>query len=289
MKIKLSKSQWHKIGKLAGWIKTAYEGEIIEIDGEKYKEANGDLVEITEDIPKSITSNQPNQPKSIKFNIKGEEVVLTEGKTYRNYFGSYILNSINDTEPKTITVIYLDGQNKDSIQTYPAKSQAEAIKSEEKRAIRQEETATGIEITKFSTNAEFYTLGYLAKHSRILVEVPKNLTEKFERQYNALTGDTATSHIQDNSYYIAPKEENRWYIKGRLTFPVIEEAVNKLSFPSDVNIIHKGDNVEINNNNYIFNLFRNGFKLGENSGNYGIISRGLSGEAKQAFDQGFNS
>jgi hypothetical protein len=268
-----------KIGKNGKWIKTA-QGQAIEVDGKWYNEN-------MEEIP------NPNTPKSIEFNIRGESVVLKEGERYKNYFGNYLLKSIDNTDPQNakVTVEYLDGQFINETKIYPAKSQAEAIFSEKNRVRMEEEERAGIDIITFNSSDEFFTLGYLAKNSRIIVEVPKDpkILSGFETKYKELTGEDAAQHLQDASYYIAPKQENRWLARGRLIFPIKESVMSRLSFPSNVNINNKGGRIEINNNNYIYNLFRQGFRMGRNEGNYGSISSGLSGSYKDAFDQGFNA
>jgi hypothetical protein len=278
MKIVISKSQWTKIGKMAGWIKMSV-GEIEEIDGKYYNEN-------LEEVP------NPNVDRSIEIIVKGEKIILKEGQNYKNFFGNYLLKSIdnvNDPQNAKITVEYLDGQFKGETKVYPAKSQAEALYSEKKRSINELEERTGINIIEFNLPNEFFTLGYLTKHSKIIVEVPKDLAERFELKYKELTGDDAKNPANSGSYYIAPKDENRWYIKGRLIFDLNTNIVSKLKFPDTVNIINKGGRIEINNNNYIYNLFQNGFKLGRNEANYNAISSGLSETNKASFDQGFNS
>lgn len=259
-------------------IKTA-KGEVELIDGKWYNEN-------LEEVP------NPNVAKSIEFNIKGEVVVLKEGEQYKNYFGNYLLKVIsnpNDPQNAKVTVEYLDGQFKNQEKVYPAKSQAEAIYSEKNRVRIEEEERQGIDIIEFRAPDEFFTLGYLAKHSRIIVEVPKDLTLKFETKYKELTGDDAQRYLKNGSYYIAPKQESRWYIRGRLVFDLNETAASRVSFPNDVNINNKNGRIEINNNNYIYNLFKRGFRLGRNDSNYNSLSVGLSGQSKEAFDQGFNS
>ena len=244
MKIKISKSQWHKIGKITKWAS----GEVIEIDGKFYNE---NMEEIS----------NPNLAKSkvIEFNINGEVVILEEGKNYKNYFGNYLLKSIEGlSDPKNAKIIvqYLDGQFKNETRSYPAKSQAEAIHSEQGRIIREQEDRQGIDIIKFSTLAEYFTLGYLAKNSRIIVEVPSDpiIMLKFENKYRELTGEEAKNHLQDGSYYIAPKQESRWRARCRLTFAIKDSVVSKLSFPSDISInnnLFEGDilgrNIYLNN------------------------------------------
>lgn len=256
----------------------AAEGEIIEVDGKKYREVNGELVEVIE-----------HQPKSISIMVAGEEITLTEGEQYKNYFGNYILRTINSGDPVTVTVLYVDGQFKNETKTYPAKSQAEAVSSEQKRILRNEEERLGIDVVRFSSLNEFFTLGYMAKNARITIEVPKFLAANFEFKYNRLTGDDAKNHLADKSYYIAPKEKNRWAVKGRLTFNIKTSAMSRMSFPSNIGIISRAGHIEINNNNYIYNMFKNGFKLGYNENNYSNIVSGLSGEYKEAFDEGFNA
>lgn len=274
MKIKISKSQWNKIGLIAGWIKIAKEGDIEQIGDKWYKETNGDIVEI----------ENPNKAKSMKLTIKGEDIVFTEGEKYKNYFGEYIIRSINNDN--TITVEYTEGNLKGATKTYPAKSQAETIINEKQRQqINNANNPQNYRLS-LSSDKEFFTLGYLAKHGKVIAEVPEDKALEFEKIYNQITGDNASK-----KYLIVPKKENRWFIKLRLKFnlPDNPQLVSQLSFPNDVNVINKQGVIEINNNGYIYGLFRSGFKLGNNSNNYSNMSSGLSGNSKTAFDSGFNS
>jgi len=258
------------------------QNNIVEIDGKYYDE---NLNEVPK--PASVPA-----PKSIEFTIHGNTIILKENEQYRNYFGNYVINSIDnvsDPQSSKITVKYLDGQFKNETKTYPASSQAEAIYSERNRVRIEEEERAGINIIEFASSNEFFTLGYLAKNSRIIVETPRDMASKFETKYRELTGDDARMHIQDNSYYIAPNSENRWHIRCRMIFDLKPAVLSMLSFPSAVNINNKNGRAEINNNNYVYNLFRSGFKLGRNSNNYNSIASGLSEQYRAAFDQGFNA
>jgi hypothetical protein len=289
--LKVTHFDWVKIGYKTGWIKLA-ESETVEIDGKIYKELDGDLVEIEQSSVPKTTNEQIKEIQSISFNIKGEKIVLREGEQYKNYFGNYLLkliNNQNDPLKSTVTVEYLDGQMIGQTQTYPAKAQALAIYNEKNRTRHEEERHLGIDLVAFDSPDEFFTLGYLAKHAIITVEVPKDLEANFNEKYSKLTGEDAKKSLADGFYYIAPKHENRWYIKCRLIFDINTEITKRLFFPSGINTINRNGRFEINSNNYIYNLFKNGFRLGHNESNKNLISAGLTGVQKANFEEGFNS
>jgi len=247
----------------------------LEIDGKWYDEETG------EEIP--TPSQKIDIPKSITIPIRGYEYVFEEGQMYSDAAGNYRVDDI--LEENKISVTYIDGNFSGQKRIYDALDRAKIIHNEERR----QDAKDNIKTIRFNEPDEYFTLGYLAKNSKINVEVPLEQAKNFEVKYKNLTGDDATDYLDSGDYYIAPKQENRWYVKCRLRFDIKESVMSRLSFPNDMKLGNAGGKVQIDNNNYVYNLFRNGFKIGKNVNNYNEISSGLSGRFKDAFDDGFNA
>jgi hypothetical protein len=249
--------------------------EPIEIDGKWYDEQNNEMIEIP-----GPTKGEP-ASRSITIPVRDYKYIFEEGGIYSDAAGNYRVDKILDENK--IKVTYIDGQFSGQERTYSAFDRAKIIYNEERRQDAKNKMTT----VQFNEPNHYFTLGYLAKNSKINVEVPSDQAANFEAKYRDLTGDDAKTH--SDNYYVAPKQENRWHVKCRLRFSVIESVMPNLSFPSDVKFNNVAGAIQIDNNNYVYNLFRHGFKIGRNVDNYNGISAGLNGKFKEAFDDGFNA
>jgi len=290
MRIKISKQTWLQIAKKAGWfrkIKIAQTGteEMIEIEGKYYVERNGNI----EEVESPNTPMTPSQPKSVTVSTRWGNIIFTEGKIEENYYGKYHIVSINEAH-KTITVEYIDVKNTGVLmgeqKTYPIQSQAEAIIKEKMRREREMRYST----INFGSK-EFFTVGFLAKYGRIRVEVPRTLKNKFDEMYKRFTGQNPEDFLEHGyAADLNPETKgNSW--EFRITFPNPgPELLNRMNFSNCPPIASSANKLEVNYSNYIMNLFRLGFTMGNNANNLQTILSAINGdEERNSFIEGTNA
>jgi hypothetical protein len=241
----MSRSEWKKIGSSTKWLKTA---EPIETDGKWYDEVNGELVEIP----------NPNLIKDITVIVHGVPYLFEVGKTYADHAGKYIVEEIKN-KGQTLKVKYIDGRFQGETREYPTIDRAKIMWNE---AVRQDQQ-NRFKTMGFSGNQEYFAIGYLAKNGFVNADVPPSERKWFEGLYKQLTGDDAVQYLGTAAYGIV-KEESKWHLELRIGFPEADDAIlSRMLFKNVNNITRpKTGGLKINNNDFVFNLFKIGFKLG---------------------------
>jgi len=280
MKITLSKSQWELIGQKTGWIKKAQ--EVIEIDGKKYQEINGDLVEMKE--PQKIEQNR----KTKEFPSLG--VILVEGGEYENWYGMYkILRIVDD---KMMEVEYVQSYKPQYVRAgekkiYPMLGQADIIQGAKKQSEAEISKLVGHnKITEIKKPEEFFTIGYIAKHGYISAEIGPKYHDKFPAYFQKVTGELPNNYLGKG--YSLSTNNDRWSYTLRAQMPnPPQEIAQNLKLP-DNNIVRKSG-IEINDNAYVWGLFNIGFRPGKNDGRIDVIKGKIPADSIDNFMAGFNS
>lgn len=290
MKIKLSRANWEDVGRRAGWIKIAKEGDTEKIDGKWYVETKDSMMEIPDptrtpekpQVPKSTEKYTYAPAKSVSVDILGQIYTFEEGKTYSDAAGNYKVNKI--TDDKKLDVTYLDGTFSGKNTIYDAKDRAKIIHRHQKT----KDDKNRMKTLTFKNKNEYFTLGFLAKNCRIRAGAAPTKHAWFEALYKKLTGEDALAYLGKG--YAQNENENMWGTELRLVFPrPSNEVLNKMSFPSDIEFVSSGKNgMEVNDNNYILTLFGMGFTLGPNERNIEKITTHIPDSDKEYFYQGIN-
>jgi len=239
----VSKTEWTKIGLSKKWLKLAE--PVQTSDGKWIDEINGEIVE----VPAPVTAM-----KDITVEIRDVPYIFEVGKTYSDHAGKYMVEEIKDGG-KTLKVKYIDGRFQSQTREYSTVDRAKVIHNE----VTRRDQANRIKTMGFNGNKEYFAIGYLAKNGVITAELPPSERKYFEEVYRALTGDNAINYLK--SEYQIVKEDSKWHLELRIRFPEPDDAVlSKMAFKYvSINRIQSG--LQINNNQFIFNLFKIGFKL----------------------------
>jgi len=244
--------------------------EIIEIDGKKYHEIDGQLVEIPLHPPKTITFYQFDPPVS-----------FTEGQIYSDFLGHYKLNKISEDD-KYFDIVYIDGDKMGQKRQYESLSRAIIIHREQKR----QDQINRMKTLGFSGNKEYFTLGYLAAKGIIIAQVPYSQAKWFEDMYHRLTGDNAQTYLNINALYRIEKDESKYSLELRIKFPEPEDQYLSQMQLKYININKTAHGLEINNNDFIKNLFKMGFKIGNNTNNLANIRNHIPENMLNDFNAG---
>lgn len=277
------------MGRRAGWIKIAKEGDTEKIDGKWYVETKDSMMEIPDPnqkpenpkVTEKLTST-PMPNKSVSVDVLGQAYTFEEGKTYSDNAGQYKVNKI--TIDNKLDITYIDGTFMGKSATYDPKDRAKIIHNRQTKKDEKNRMKT----LTFKSKNEYFTLGFLAKNCRVRAGAAPTKHEWFETLYKKFTGEDALDYIGRG--YAQNENENMWGIELRLVFPKpSNEILNKMSFPEGTKFIQSGkDGMEINNNNYILTLFGMGFTLGPNGRNVEKIATHIPDDVKEYFYQGAN-
>jgi hypothetical protein len=275
--LNVTKLDFLKIGFSTGWIKKYSDDGIVEIDGKFYKDEGGITVEVEK--PK-----QEKPPKSITISILDRDYVFQEGNVYSDVAGHYKVKDINGDK---LDIVYLDGSFAGDSKTYNARDRAIIINNEFKR----EDARNRMRTINLNKPNQYFTLGFLAKNGRIWVEIPERLVPEFERIYQTFTGEDPKQYLKINNkvggYAVLKEEDRKRPMELRISFPVIHsEILNNMDFGKNVNIISDNGRMEINNSDYLKNLFKLGFTIGSNSKNIQKIRSKVPPDNTEYFDQG---
>ena len=277
MKFILSKNQWVKAGKKAGWFKMA-QGEVVEMDGKWYNDK-------MEEVPNPTASNPISSlPKSIT--VLG--ITFTEGEELENWFGSYqILRLLDD---KFMEVQYLSAFRPDvrpgEIKRYPILAQAETIRNAMKQSELEIARATKLnKIDNFTEPNQFFTLGYIAAHGYISAEIGPKFHQRFPLTFKRITGESPDIYLGKG--YQLSDNGNRWSYTLRIRFdPPPPNVGEKLKLPE--NRIVRETGVEINDGAFIWGLFKMGFRPGKNNARFSIILSNVPAHSQDMFIAGSN-
>jgi len=280
--INISKFDFLKIGFSTGWIEKYSTSEgIIEIDGKFYKDENGTTVEV-ENPNKKIEEKK--LPKNITVSVLNRDYVFQEGKVYSDAAGHYEVENINGNK---LDVVYIDGSFNGEHRTYDTIGRAVIIDNESKR----EDARNKMRTINLNKPNQYFTLGFLAKNGRIWVEIPERHVPEFERIYKEFTGEDPKQYLKINNgkggYAILKEEDRKRPMELRIAFPVVHsEILDKMDFGKNINIITDGERMEINNSDYLKNLFKFGFTIGNNSKNIEKIRSKIHPDNVEYFDKG---
>lgn len=245
----MSKAEWMKIGLSTKWLKSAE--PIQTSDGKWIDEVNGDVVEVAN----PNTNPNTNTINDITVDIRGVPYLFESGETYSDHAGKYIVEEIKNNG-QLFKVKYIDGRFQGETREYPTIDRAKIIHNE----VVRKDQAQRIRTMGFSGNKEYFAIGYLAKNGYISAQVPPSGRKFFEETYKNITGDDAMKYL-DGAYEI-PKEESKWHLELRIRFKGADDAILAQMEIKNVDIKQgKRGELQINNNHFVFNLFKLGFKL----------------------------
>ena len=98
--------------------------------------------------------------------------------------------------------------------------------------------------------------------------------------------------VDNRDRRIKIENEKTWGHELRIALPRPSvEVLNRMAFPENMNFnkfIERGDFLEINNNTYVWNLFKMGFTLGSNERNIEKIAAHIPEDVREYFYQGVN-
>jgi hypothetical protein len=134
-------------------------------------------------------------------------------------------------------------------------------------------------------NEDYYiALGYLAASSFILVQMPKNKSEKFIDEHFERTGE-----VLENDYLNGYQIVSNWGIQMRISFSKNIFSAVPLPTLKDLAIERAKNNdslMQINSNTWVTELLNLGFNVG-NRHNSEKISTSIPSRHKEAFQVGF--
>jgi len=98
------------------------------------------------------------------------------------------------------------------------------------------------------------------------VELKPKDKNRFDKKYVEYTGLKIPANTTQKPYYLLEENANKWGIELRLYFSKTELIPTELLQLSVKNNMHGYEqyNRRINNNEFIWKLFANGYKLGQN-------------------------
>lgn len=170
------------------------------------------------------------------------------GGTYRNRKGEYEVLDIRDD---VMVVRYDDGTTAELTESMQRRI-AENMALEDRA--REPSTDEAVNLTYFRG------VGYLAARATVLEGfAPPKAAGGFRDTYRLLTGRELR---QGQTFYQHSREADKWGVELRIQFP--EPAVgSELDFGGDITIVAAPNGESrINNNGFIKDLFRLGFRLG---------------------------
>ena len=152
----------------------------------------------------------------------------------------------------------MDGRFKDEERLYSAIDRAKIIHNE----VVKQNAKHRIDVMGFSGNNEYFTLGYLAKNGYCTAQVPLSEHKGFENKYNEITKDNAQNYLNSMGYQIS-KDDSKWHLELGIRFPTPDPSIAPKISLKHVNINNTSVGNIINNNQFVWNLFKIGFKLGK--------------------------
>ena len=227
-----------------------------------------------------INSKKSKLTKTSKIeSTKNSGVTFIVGKSYADGAGEYIVDSIADDQ-KTMTVTYSNGRFSGETKTYDV-----GLKAAHWKFIRQRiDRDNRMETLNFDGDEHSWALGYLSSFGIISADIPSDQRQWFEDMYKQLTGDDAKLYLNKNYYLTKP--ESKYTLELRIKFPSTTNKFKEILHALGVNIIESNNGMEINNNNFIKNLFQLGFHLGKNKDRSLDIAEKIRGVDINAFIKG---
>jgi hypothetical protein len=205
-------------------------------------------------------------------------VTFVEGSQYRNGLGEAVVLHIKDD---TMVVRYVlasrsevfVGQEKE----YPVLSQAESVLSERRRQAG-EMKRMGVQVLRGEN--DMFLAGWLAKNGDFGIVLPPKDADKFEGEYEALTGEKPDMELADFC-------ESPWGLGYRVSFPLPpEQFMAAVKLPTGVDVHVSGNTGSITKNDFVRGLLRMGLRMGKNEGRIDAVAAGLRGEDRAAFQEG---
>jgi hypothetical protein len=165
---------------------------------------------------------------------------------------------IPETTSGTLTKVYYEGKTEDD---------AFSVKTDQLKPlpVKKDKTQRAVErVEKMKTNVQAEAPDFidsLRKNSNIRVQLPQASIENFAGLYESLTGDKVDEHSPNLS--VIP-ETSKWGVSLTVLFPKDIVALAP-AWLKPYQYVHSNPNVwAINNNNFCYELFAIGFKLGSN-------------------------
>ena len=237
----------------------------MEIEGKWYVESGNEIVEV--------------QPKTVEVKIGGEVVSFVENSTYENYYGFCHVWSLKDNGTMDVEYIRtkVPGVAIGQKNTYPIKAQAETIFNERRR---EEVKLSRLNITAFA-ESDMFTLGYLASHGTISVQVTEKAKKRFAENYRALTGEEAFVKREGAAYITEDDHYWNWALAITCRLP---KKIEALRLPEGT--IVRGNSASIWNSKFVWGLFKMGMKIGQNGSQAEAMASQLTGAAAEKFLEG---
>ena len=216
-----------------------------------------------------------------RYTDANHNVTFQTGNTYRNFIGQFRVEDIeineNDLTAEPLMLVeytdIIDSTGNPLSQILPIREQGRFIHNAIKRSEHQSEMSQ----VNFNSPDFIATAGYLAQYGRIRIECPRCMHEQFEAIYKHITGDDATNHF-NHGYAIVKDETKGSSFELRISFVTPSEDINLFNLA----IVATPNRMEINYVDFVCQLFRLGFTIGENIDNMDKIFDNLS-EAQQEY------
>lgn len=204
---------------------------------------------------------------TVTVRLLNRNVTFHVGHNYTDAAGNYVVNSISDDEQK-MKVTYLDGRFQGETKEYSVPLKA----GHYVYILRQQEAEDHVRPIELTGDQGSWVFGYLAAYGKVTADVPGGSEEKkqFEDFYKKKTGDNAQDHA-GSDYYVT-KPGSKWHLELRIHFPKPPPEYADIVNALGEKVIMTESGMEINNNNFIKNLIRWGFKLGRNANNIDAIA-----------------
>ena len=143
------------------------------------------------------------------------------------------------------------------------------------------------------TPAFFQWVGYLSNPVRradIHVELRAEKESEFRREYLELTGEPLSLPGNKTPFYVWSPEVDKRGIQRRVYFYSDMDAMpeGKLPFGATVREGRTKGQWRINNKEFISELFKHGFVIGNNADRVDVIKKRIPGKFKHDFMLGFN-
>ena len=221
--------------------------EAVNVDGQWFVEKDGDFV--------------PYVAASRSGSFMGEKVTFVEGETYLNYFGEA---KVMWLKAETMVVKYVAAvrgrASVGQVSEYPIRAQIETVvkaKDDEKKAL----AAVGVAVIGAG---DMPLVNWIAEKGVIHVQMRPDMKEKFEDEYEGLTGKKAELDEANRNFVCY----GSGYFAGCFSlYAVFSKPPAGAKMPSNLVVFEVGkDKCRINNNAFLKGALKAGLKLGTNEG-----------------------
>jgi hypothetical protein len=199
------------------------------------------------------------------------------GGRYRNRVGTY---EVLDLRPDEMRIRYDDRQEQI---VRGLGLQERIVRNVEAEA----ETISPYGINDQRNRSLFRTVGFLTRRVRIEAIVPATARHGFEEHYQRVKGVQPTPGVDMYYLHVDPNVD-KWGSELRVSFRASREELSGLNLGVGVEVVegHGSDERRINNNGFVWWLFRIGFALGEKQ-DMVIIRQRIPASYQADFENGY--